>query len=104
MGRHPMLSSAVGNCCGCFKEFSDELPCGHGWGRLMRQPCLSLAGLQASFHRHWKPEQGARLRGGRGKLQRGAIREGLLEVVVFLPGLEEWGGCFPTEIGRWHHG
>lgn len=70
----------------------------------MRQPCSFSAGLRASFHRHRKPEQGAGLRGGRGKPQRGAIREGLLEVVVFLPGLEGWGGCCPAEIGRWHHG
>lgn len=40
---------------------------------------------------------------GRCKPQRGAaIREGLPEAAVFQPSLEEWGGCCPAEIGRWH--
>lgn len=82
------LPSVVGSCCGCLEEFSDELPGSHGAGRLMR--------LQASLHRHWKPEQGAGPRGGRGKPQRGAIREGLLEVVAFQPVLEGGGGMLPS--------
>lgn len=70
----------------------------------MRQPCSPSAGPQASLLGHWKPEQSAGPRGGKGKPQRRTIREGLLEAAVFQPGLEEWGGCCPAEIGRWHRG
>lgn len=80
------------------------LPCSLGAGRLIRLSCSPSARSQVLLHWHWKPEQGAGPRGGKGETQRGAIREGVLEAVVFPPGLEEWGGHCPAEIDRWHRG